>query len=191
MLMVKGLGHIWPWKFKDQGHCQGQTWWSHLRSKVESIGLLFVSWQSDHFGLRYSKLHIWPWEIKVNVMVKVKPDGHNWGLEFNWYVCFLFRGNRTICGLDIANSMFDLENSRPRSWPRSNSMVTFEAQISINMIAFCCMAIRPFWLRYSKFHIWPWKTLFGSINNGTFPEGIWSWMITEIQRISKSLVAGN
>ena len=34
MRMVKGLGHIWPWKFKDQGHCQGQTWWSHLRRKV-------------------------------------------------------------------------------------------------------------------------------------------------------------
>ena len=47
---------------------------------------------------------------KVKVMVKVKPIGHIWSLEFNRYVCFSFRGNRTI-----------------------------------------------FWLRYSKFHIWPWK----------------------------------
>ena len=76
MRMVKGLGYIWPWKFKDQGHCQGQTWWSHLRHKVQSICMLFVWWQSDHFGMRYSKFHIWPWKIKVNVMAKVKPDGH-------------------------------------------------------------------------------------------------------------------
>ena len=108
--VVKGLGHIWPWKLKNQGHCQGQTWWSHLRPKVQSMCLLFVSWQSDHFGLKYSKLHIWPWKIKVKVMAKVEPDGHIWGLKFNRYVCFSFRGNRTILGWDIANSMFDLEN---------------------------------------------------------------------------------
>ena len=29
-------------------------------------------------------------------------------LEFNQYVCFSFRGNRTIFGWDIANSIFDL-----------------------------------------------------------------------------------
>ena len=142
--IVKCLGHIWPWKFKDQSHCQGQTCWSHLRPKVPSICSLFVSWQSDHFGLRYSKLHILPWKIKVKVMVKVKPDGHIWGLEFNRYVCFSFRGNLTIMGWDIANSMFDLENSRSRSWPRSNSIVTFESQSSIDMFAFCFVAIGPF-----------------------------------------------
>ena len=81
MHMVKGLGNIWPWKFKDQGHCQGQTWWPHLRPRVQLICLLFFSWQSDHFGLRYSKLHIWPWKIKVKVMAKVKPAGHTWGLS--------------------------------------------------------------------------------------------------------------
>ena len=25
MCVVKGQGHMWPWKFKDQGHGQGQT----------------------------------------------------------------------------------------------------------------------------------------------------------------------
>ena len=129
-----------------------------LKPKVQSICLLFVSWQSDHFGLRYSKLHIWPWKVKVKVMANVKPDGHIWGLEFNRYVCFSFPGNQTIFGWDIANSMFDLENSRSRSWPRSNSMVTFETQSSIDMFAFCFVAIGPFLaVRYSKFHIWPWK----------------------------------
>ena len=78
------------------------------------------------FWLRYSKFYIWPWKFKVKVMAKVKPEGHIWALQFNRYVCFSFRGNRTIFGWDIANSVFDLENSRSRSWPRSNPMVTFE-----------------------------------------------------------------
>ena len=122
--VVKGRGHIWPSKFKGQGYGQVQTHWSHLRPGVQSIRLLFVSRQSDHFWLRYSKFYIWPWKFKVKVMAKVKPDGHIWALEFNRYVCFSFRGNQTIFGWDIANSVFDLENSRSRSW--SNPMVTFE-----------------------------------------------------------------
>ena len=93
---------------------------------VQSICLLFVSWQSDHFWLRYSKFFIWPWKLKVKGMATVKPDGHIWALEFNRYVCFSFHGNRTIFSWDIANSIFDLKNSRSRSWPRSNLMVTFE-----------------------------------------------------------------
>ena len=113
------------------------------------------TWPSGRFWLIYSKFHIWPWKVKVKVMAKVKPNGHIWGLEFNRYVCFLFRGNRTIFGWDIANSMFDLENSR--SWPGSNPMVTFETLSSIDMFVFCFVAIEHFWLRYSKFHIWPWK----------------------------------
>ena len=47
-------------KIQGQGHGQGHTWWSHLSPRVQSICLLFVSWQSDHFWLRYSKFHIWP-----------------------------------------------------------------------------------------------------------------------------------
>ena len=171
---VKGQGHVWPSKFKGQGYGEGQTHWSHLRPGVHAIYLLFVSWQSDNFWLRYWKFHIWPWKFKVNVMVKVNLDGHIWGLgvqsicvifgswqsdhfwlryskfyiwpwkfkvktmanvtpdgpiwalEFNRYVCLSFRGNRTIFGWDMANSIFDRENSRSRSGPRSNPMVTFE-----------------------------------------------------------------
>ena len=113
-------------KIQGQGHGQGQTRWTHLSPRVQSICFLFVSWQSGHFWLRYRKFHIWPWKFKVKVMAKVKPGGHIWALEFNRYVCFSFRGNRTIFGWDLANSIFDLENSRSRSWPRSNPMVTFE-----------------------------------------------------------------
>ena len=41
---------------KIQG--QGQTRWSHLSPRVQSICLLFVSRQSDHFWLRYSEFYI-------------------------------------------------------------------------------------------------------------------------------------
>ena len=122
MCVVKGEGHVWPSKFKGQGYGQGQTHWSHLRPGVQSICLLFVSWQSDHIWLRYRKFHIWPWKFKVKVMAKVKTDGHIWGLEFNWYVCFSFRGNRTISGRDIANSIFDLEKYRSRSQWKSTKI---------------------------------------------------------------------
>ena len=117
--VVNGQGHVWPWKFKGHGYGQGQTHWSHLRPGILSICLLFVSWQSDHFWLRYSKFHIWPWKFKVKVMAKVKTDGHIWAVEFNRYVCFLFQGNRTIFGWVIANSIFDLEKSKWRSWRKS------------------------------------------------------------------------
>ena len=140
----KGQGHIWPWIFKCQGHGQGQTHWSHSRPGVQSICLLFVSWQSDHFWLRYSKFHIWPWKFKVKVMAKVTTDGHIWGLEFNRYVCFSFCGNGTIFGRGTGNSIFDLEISRSRSWPRSNPVVTFGALRSICMFAFRFVAIGPF-----------------------------------------------
>ena len=122
MCVVKGLGHVWPSKFQGQGYGQGQTHWSYLRPGIQSICLLFVSWQSDHFWLRYRKFHIWPWKFKVKVMAKVKLDGHIWALEFNRYVCFLFRGNWTIFGWDIANSIFDLEKSRSRSRRKSTKI---------------------------------------------------------------------
>ena len=112
--------------------------------EVQSICLLFVSWQSDHFWLRYSNFHIWPWKFKVKVSTKVKPYGHIWGLEFNRYVCILFRGNRTISSWDIANFMFELENSKSRSWSRSNPMVALEAQCSIDMFAFRFVAMGQF-----------------------------------------------
>ena len=114
--------HIWHWKFKvkvkakikPDGHIWGLG--------VQLICLLFVSWQSHHFWLRYSKFYIWPWKFKVKVMAKVKPDGHIWALEFNRYVCIPFRGNRTIFGWDIANSIFDLEKSRWRSQQKSTKI---------------------------------------------------------------------
>ena len=71
--------------------------------------------------------HIWPSKFKGQSYVQGQPIGDIWGLEFNRYVCFSFRGNRTTFGWDIGNSIFDLENSRSRSRPRSNLTATFEA----------------------------------------------------------------
>ena len=110
--------------------------------------------------LRYSFFKIWPWKSmmvkvmcevkdkvtfdlqnsKVKVMINIKPIGHISGMEFNWYVCFLFRGNRTTFGWDIANSIF-VEDTRWRSWPRTNLMVTFEALSLIDMFGFRFVAI--------------------------------------------------
>ena len=133
-LTIKSLG---------EGHACGQRSRSHLTLKIQrsrlwprsnplvtfkawrSIDMFaFDSWQSDHFGLRYSKFHIWPWKFKVKLMAQVKPDGHIWGLKFYRYVCFHFVAIGPFW--DIANSIFDLENWRSRLWPRSNLVVTFE-----------------------------------------------------------------
>ena len=101
-----GEDQIWPWKFKCQGHGQGQTHWSHLRPGVQTICLLFVSWQSDHFCLRYSKFHILPWKFKVKVMVKLfwllfsEVPWHSpvsfsqWVLKWLYYTVFPLTHNR-------------------------------------------------------------------------------------------------
>ena len=83
-------------------------------------------------------------KIQGQGQAKVKSDSYIWALEFNRCVHFSFRGNQTIFGRDIANAIFDLENSRSRSWPRSNLMVTFEVLRSIDMFAFHFVAIAPF-----------------------------------------------
>ena len=172
MAMVKPDGHIWALEFNRYvcfSFCCNQTnfgWdiansifgiensrsrsWPRSNpmvtfepySSIDMFAFRFVA--IGPFWLRYNKFYIWPWRLKVKVMAKVKHDGHIWALEFNRYVCFSFRGNQTIFGWDIANSIFDIENSRSRSWPRSNPMVTFEPYSSIDMFAFYFMAIRPF-----------------------------------------------
>ena len=136
-------------KIHGQGHVCGQRWRSCLTFKIQRSRLwsrsntlvTFEAWSSiDMFvfcfmairPLRYRKFHIWPWKFKVKVMTKVKPDGHIWGPEFNRYVCFSFRGNRTIFGWDIANSIFDLEKSRSRSQRKSTKILSGDLQVRAN-----------------------------------------------------------
>ena len=159
----------WSWsmnltmKIHGQGHVCGKRSRSCLTFKIQRSRLwsksnplvTFEAWNwINMFVFRFvaigpllaeiSEIPYLTLKFRVKVIAKVKPDGHIWVLRFNRYVCFSFRGNRTIfCG-DIANSIFDLENSRSMSWPRSNPMVTLEPWSSINMSAFRFVAIGPF-----------------------------------------------
>ena len=132
--------------------------WSYLTPGVESICLLFISWQLDHFWLRYRKFHIWPWKFKVNVMAKVKPDGHIWSL-----------GAQSICLLFVSWQSNHL-------WLRYSKFYIWLWKFKVKVMAkvkpdghiwalefnrYVCFSFRGnrtiFWLKYSKFHIWPWK----------------------------------
>ena len=114
---IHGQGHVCgqrsssclTFKIQGQGYGQGQTQWSQLSPRVQSICLLFVSRQSDHFWLRYSKFYIWPWKFKVKVMAKVKPNGHIWALKFNPFVCFF---------VSWQSDHFWLRYNKFHIWPR-------------------------------------------------------------------------
>ena len=126
--------YTWPWS--PNGHGHGHEW--PTATPFVKCQSAFPFWDTaiSKFGKDdpWSRSCVWSkvkvmfdlQNSKVKVMVKVRPIGHIWGLGFNRYVCFSFRGNRTTFGWDIANSIFDLQNSRSRSWPWSNPMVTFE-----------------------------------------------------------------
>ena len=155
--VVNGQGHVWSSKFKGQCYGEGQTHWSHLRPGVQSICLLFDSWQSDHFWLRYRKFHNCPWKFKVKVMAKAKPDGHIWGL-----------GVQSIRLLFVSwqSDHFWLRYSQLYIWPwkfkvRVLAKVKPDGHIwALEFNRYVCL-----WFRgnrtifgwYSKFYIWPWK----------------------------------
>ena len=68
-------------------------------------------------------------------------------------------GQDHVCG-QRSRSCLTFKIQWSRSWPRSNPSVSLGAWNSIDMFAFCFVAIGQktiFWLRYSKFYIWPWK----------------------------------
>ena len=77
-------------------------------NSIDMFAFHFVVIQT--LWLRYSKFHVWPWIFKFKIMAKLKSYGHIWGPDFNRYVCFLFLGNQTIFGWDIANSIIQLDN---------------------------------------------------------------------------------
>ena len=148
------LVHPYTWLWSPNGHGHGHEWptatpsvqcqsalpfWDTAISKFDHENQWSRSCVRSKFKVRFD-LQI----SKVKDMVKVKPIDHIWGLEFNWYVCFSLRGNQITFGWDVANSIFDLKNSRSMSWPRSNLIVTFEALSSIDMFALRFMAIGPF-----------------------------------------------
>ena len=115
--------YTWPWS--PNGHDHGHEWPTATSFVQCQSALPFWDTTISKFDHEnpWSRSSVWSkvkvtfdlQNSKVKVMVKFKPIGHIWGLEFNRYVCFSFRGNLTIFDWDIANSIFDLENSRSRS----------------------------------------------------------------------------
>ena len=61
---------------------------------IRSLDLLVRFMAIGPFFMRFSKFDIWPWQVKVKVLVKVKIEGHIWVLASNRKVGFLFPGNR-------------------------------------------------------------------------------------------------
>ena len=124
--MVRDLGHIWPWTFKEQGHCQGQAHWSHLRHGIHSICLLFVSWIFDFLVEQIPYL-------TLKIQGQAHGQGQTWWSHLRpkvQSICLCsFHGNRTILAWDIANYIFDLEKWKSRSRPRSKLMITYNDYI--------------------------------------------------------------
>ena len=91
-------------------------------------------------------------------MAKVKPDGHIWALEFNWYVCFSFLWQ---------SYHFWLRYCKFCIWPwkfkvKVMAKVKPDGHIwALEFNWYVCFSFLwqsyHFWLRYCKFCIWPWK----------------------------------
>ena len=106
-----GYGHVHEWRTPPLVQCRFLPFWDTAISKLDHNN----PWSRSCV---WSKVKV-TFDIenqKVNVLVKVKPIDHIWGLEINRYVCVSFRGNRTTFGSDIADSIFALQNSRSRWW---------------------------------------------------------------------------
>ena len=157
----------YTWTWSPNGHDHGHEW---------PTATSFVQCQSTlpFWDTAISKFdHENPWSrscvrskakvtfdlqnSKVTVIVKFKPIGHIWGLEFNRHVCFSFRGNRTIFGWDIANSILTLKIQGQGHGQGQNRWSHLSPRVQSICLLFVSWQSDHFWLRYSKFHIWPWK----------------------------------
>ena len=128
--------------------------WSHLRPGVQSICLLFVSWQSDHFWLRYSKFYIWPWKFKVKVMAKVKPRWSHLSPRVQ-SICLLF--------VSWESDHFWLRYSKFHIWPWK-----FKVKVMAKVKP-ACHIWAPEFNRYVCFSFCGNRTIFGwDIANSIF-----------------------
>ena len=161
--------YTWPWS--PNGHGHGHEW---------PTDTPFVQCQSalPFWDTAISKFdHANPWSSscvwskvkvtfdfqnsKVKVMFKVKPIGHIWGLEFNWYVCFF---------VSWQSDHVWLRYRKFHIWPwkfkvKVMAKVKPDGHIwglgvqAKYLLLVSCQSDH-FWLRYRKFHIWPWKFKF-------------------------------
>ena len=130
-------------KIQGQGHRQGQTWWSHLRLNIQLMYLLFVSWQLDHFWLRYGKLipyltltrQIWGiWKLRP----AYSPETPNLG-QNQW--CFV------PCDLEIW--WMTLENNRASLLCCFKLCATFHSHWWIQTGV--TVRKRPIWVKFVNF----------------------------------------
>ena len=111
------IGLLWL----GPGHGQGINQWLPLMPRFQLICFLLVSRKLDDFWLIYSIFELQGQSPrsksrrKFHVMAKVNSIDRVYEQAIIQYTCFSFRGYRGIFGWDIANSIFDLENSRSRS----------------------------------------------------------------------------
>ena len=157
--------YTWPWS--PNGHGHGHEWPTATPFVQCQSALPFwdAAISKFHHENPWSRSCVWSkvkvmfdlQNSKVKVMAKVKSDDHIWALEFNRYVRFLFRGNRTIFGWDIANSIFGLENVGQGHGQGQTRWSHLSPRVQSICLLFVSWQSDHFWLRYSKFHIWPWK----------------------------------
>ena len=131
----------YTWPRSPNGHGHGHEWPAATPFVQCQSALPFWDTAISKFDHEnpWSRSYVWSkvkvtfdlQNSKVKVMVKVKPVGYIRGLEFNRYVCFLLRGNRTTFGWDIANSIFDLEN-----WSRHESKLFKEIRKLMTTVQF-------------------------------------------------------
>ena len=93
----------------------------------------------------------------ISKLANVNSDGHIWGPGFNRYVCFLFRGNRTILA-EIKHIPY-LTLTIQRQGQGEGQILWSHLR---HMVQSTCLLIISrqsghFWPRYSEFHIWPSK----------------------------------
>ena len=107
----------------------------------------FVSWQSDHFVLRYNKLNIKFWKFKVPLMAKITTHHHIRGLEFKRFVCFSFHGGRCSF-MRYSKLKFDLEiwiQCHSQNWPKSNHIIDRSGPCLLTHIC-----VTRFWSSYGR-----------------------------------------
>ena len=147
----------WSWSWVTYCHplvqCQSTLpFWDTIISKIDHEN----PWSKSSAWSKV-KVTFYLQNSKVNVMVKVKPIGHIWGLEFNQYVCFSFRDNRTTFGWDRKSQIWPWKfKVKVMAKVKPNGYI-WALEFNRYVFFFVSWQSNHFWRRYSKFYIWPWK----------------------------------
>ena len=74
-------------------------------------------------------------------------------LRYSYFKIWPWKSMAKVMYVVKSRSRLTFKIQRSRLWSRSNPLVTFEAIC----LLFVLWQSDHFWLRYRKFHIWPWK----------------------------------